>query len=149
MDNSNIKVYLAISGALIVLFILIILIPFSSKKTTTQDKITNPNSQLFPTSVDSNPLKVANQVTPVTIPADFTGALEEKIPQQIIDLAAQKKDLRLKVPLSLSSFTIDFDYSEDKFTLTLNDPKDQSQKEFESWKLANYPLLGSDQFLLK
>ncbi|MFA6532716.1 MAG: hypothetical protein WCT22_01825 [Patescibacteria group bacterium] len=149
MDNSNIKMYLAISGALIVLLILIILIPFSSKKTSTQDKTTNPNGQLFPTSVDSNPLKVVNQVTPITIPADFTGVIEEKIPQPIVDLAAQKKDLRSKVPLSLSTFTIDFDYAEDKFTVALKDPKDQAQKEFESWRILNYSLLDSNQFLLK
>ena len=150
MDNSNIKLYLAISGALIVLLILIILIPFSSKKTTTQDKDNSSNNQLFPTSIETNLTNSTNSTRKLTpIPADFTGALEEQIPQSILDLADQKKDLRLKVPLSLSSFTIDFDYGEDKFTITLKDPKDQAQKEFESWRTSNYPLLGSNQFLLK
>lgn len=146
MDNSNIKVYLAISGALLVLFILVLIIPFSSKKTVNNESSTS-NQNPFPTSIETNSTNSTIKLTPV--PADFTGALEEKIPQPIIDFAAQKKDLRLKVPLSLSTFTIDFDYSEDKFNLTLKDPKDQSQKEFDSWKTANYPLLGSDQFLLK
>lgn len=148
MDSQNIKVYLAISGALIVLFILILVIPFT-KKTPTQDKTTKSTNQLFPTSVETNPSPVTTNVTPVTIKANFTGALEEPIPQQIVDLASQKKDLKSKVPLSLSTFSIDFDYSTDKFVVTLKDPKDQAKKEFESWRNSNYSKLGADQFLLK
>ncbi|MFA6081104.1 MAG: hypothetical protein WC741_01725 [Patescibacteria group bacterium] len=149
MDNSNIRIYLAISGALIVLLILVILIPFSSKKTENIETPTT-NQSPFPTSIETNSTDSTNSTKKLTpIPADFTGALEEKIPQPIIDLAAQKKDLRLKTPLSLSTFTIDFDYGEDKFTVTLKEPKDQAQKEFESWRKTNYPLLESSQFLLK
>ncbi len=149
MDNSNIKVYLAISGALLVLFILVLIIPFSSKKTVNNESSTT-NQNPFPTSIETGSSSTGSTNKALTpIPADFTGALEEKIPQPIIDFAAQKKDLRLKSPLSLSTFTIDFDYSEDKFTLTLKDPKDQSQKEFESWRTTNYPLLGSEQFLIR
>ncbi|PIX81976.1 MAG: hypothetical protein COZ34_00485 [Candidatus Pacebacteria bacterium CG_4_10_14_3_um_filter_34_15] len=148
MDSQNIKVYLAISGALIVLFILVLIIPFT-KKNPTQDKTTKSTNQLFPTSVETNPSPATANVTPVTIKAGFTGALEETIPQQIVDLASQKKDLKLKVPLNLSTFSIDFDYSTDKFVVALLDPKDQAKKEFESWRTANYPSLGSEQFLLK
>lgn len=149
MDNSNIKIYLAISGALVVLFILIILVPFSSKKTVDNGSSTT-NRNPFPTSIETNSTNSTNSTKRLApIPADFTGALEEQIPQPIIDLATQKKDLRSKVPLSLSTFTIDFDYSEDKFTVALKDPKDQAQKEFEGWRAANYSLLINDQFLLK
>ena len=152
MDNSNIKVYLAISGALIVLFVLVLIIPFSSKKTTKNNlqPTTFPNA--FPTTVSTGSSTYPLQPTPYNltpIPADFTGALDEKIPQPIIDFAAQKKDLRDKTPLTLSTFTIDFDYNTDKFLVTLKDPKDQAQKEFESWRSTNYPMLGTEQFLLK
>ncbi len=149
MDNSNIKVYLAISGALIVLVILVLIIPFSSKKTVNNESSTT-NQNPFPTSIETNSTNSTNSTKRLTpIPADFTGALEEKIPQPIIDFAAQKKDLRNKTPLALSTFTIDFDFNTDKFVVTLKDPRDQSQKEFDSWRTANYSLLGSDQFLLK
>jgi hypothetical protein len=151
MDSQNIKVYLAISGALIVLFVLVLIIPFSSKKTT-NNNLQPTTSPLFPTSVSTGSSTYPLQPTPYNltpIPADFTGAIEEKIPQPIIDFAAQKKDLRLKVPLSLSTFTIDFDYNTDKFVVTLKDPKDQAQKEFESWRTANYPGLGSEQFTIR
>lgn len=152
MDNSNIKVYLAISGALVVLLILVLVIPFSSKKTSTENGSTNSNGQLFPTSVETNSTSQNNNQPNANIPtikADFTGAIDEKIPQPVIDLAAQKKDLRLKVPLNLSTFTIDFDYGEDKFTVALKEPKDQSQKEFESWRTTNYPGLEINQFIIK
>ena len=151
MNNSNIKVYLGISFALIILFILVLIIPFSKKTTDYNPKTTT--SPPFPTSIETDPAdstdstNSTNILTP--IPADFTGAMDEPIPQQIIDLAAQKKDLRLKTPLNLSTFTINFDYGEDKFIITLKDPKDQAQKEFENWRVSNYPGLNSDQFIIK
>ena len=155
-NNPNIKIYIAISGALIFLFILILIIPLSSKKTPAKNDKTGQTDQVFPTTVEANPSPSVNRgetindnSTQTTVKAGFTGAAEEQIPQQIVDQAAQKKDLRQKSPLILSVFTIDFDYSEDKFNVTLKDPKDQSQKEFESWRIANYPGLGADQFLLK
>lgn len=140
MDNSNIKVYLAISGALIVLFILILVIPFSKKPTAT----------LQPTPYTPRPTIVdTGGQDPVSVPAVFTGVAEEELPSQTIDLSLQKQDLRQKTPLDLSAFIIDFDYSEDKFIVTLKDPKDQSQKEFESWRTTNYSGLGAEQFLIK
>lgn len=145
MDNSNIKVYLAISGALIFLLILIIIIPFS-KKSPSSSLTPTPNS-IQPTSVKTDS---AGSISPSTVPvSDFTGAVDEPIPQTIIDRASQKKDLQSKVPLELSTFSIDFDYGEDKFIVTLKDPKDQAQKEFESWKNTNYPGLGNEQFLFR
>lgn len=155
INNPNVKIYIAISGALIFLFILILIIPLSSKKTPTKNDTTGQTNQVFPTTVEANPSPSVNRgdtttnPTPITIGAAFTGAIEEQIPQQIVDLATQKKDLRQRSPLILTSFTIDFDFDEDKFNVTLNDPKGQSQKEFESWRAANYPGLGTDQFLLK
>lgn len=150
MDSQNIKVYLAISGALIILLILIIVIPFTKQKPVTNPQ--QPVTNLIPTTVETNPSASsgqANNPSPATIKAGFTGALDEPIPQQIVDLAAQKKDLKSKVPLSLSTFSIDFDYSQDKFVVTLKDPKDTAQKEFESWRTVNYSGLGADKFLLK
>lgn len=147
-NGTNTKIYLAISGALIFLFILIIIIPFS-KKTPTQNGVNTPTSQPLPTSVEINPTASSVKQSNTTIPANFTGAAEEPIPQQIIDTAAQKKDLMQKIPLNLTSFSIDFNYGQDKFIVTLEDPKEQSQKEFESWRNANYTGLNAQQFLLK
>lgn len=149
MDSQNVKVYLAISGALIFLFILIIIIPFAKKPINNQQSIINNNP--LPTSVEANPTlsSQSDNANLVKVPASFTGAIDEPIPQGIVDLAAQKKDLQQKVPIDLSAFSIDFDYGEDKFVVSLKDPKDQSQKEFESWRASNYSALGADQFILK
>ena len=150
MNNSNIKVYLGISFALIILFIFILIIPFSNKKISPQKTTTPSSNQPFPTSIETDSTDSTNSTNTLTpIPADFTGVAEEELSKEIIDLAAQKKDLRQKVLLNLSTFTIDFDYGEDKFIVTLNEPKDQSQKEFESWRAANYPGLSTEQFLLR
>ena len=151
MDSQNIKVYLAISGALVVLLILIIIIPFSSKKTSTCP-LPPTTYPLIPTTVQINSSpssQVTNNQATNSVPATFTGALDEPVSQNIIDVSNQKRDLQSKLPLSLSTFSIDFNYSEDKFEVTLNDPKDQAKKEFESWRTTNYPLLGSEQFILK
>jgi len=149
MDSQNIKVYLAISGALIVLLILVIIIPFTKQKPVTGPQ--QPVTNLIPTTVETNPSSYSLPPTtyPLNVPADFTGAIDEPVSQQIIDLAAQKKDLRQKAPLNLTAFLIDFDYNEDKFVVFLKDPKDQAQKEFENWRTANYPGLGAEQFLIK
>lgn len=149
MDSQNIKVYLGISFALIILFILILVIPFSKKTTNDNPQPTPYNLQ--PTSVETNSFP-SNQVTnnqAFAIPADFTGVAEEELPPQVLDTSLQKKDLRQQTPLDLSAFTIDFDYNQDKFMVILKDPKDQARQEFENWRSANYPGLSSDQFLLK
>ncbi len=149
MDNSNIKVYLGISFALIILFILVLVIPFSKKSSTSILQPTPYNLQ--PTTVETNSSSYPLQPTPynLSIPADFTGVAEEELPAQVLDASLQKKDLRDKVPLDLSTFAIDFDYGTDKFVVTLIDPKFQSRSEFESWRTANYPGLGAEQFLIK
>ena len=147
MDSQNIKVYLAISGALIVLLILIIVIPFTKQKPVTN--LQQPINNLIPTTVETNQSPDTNTPTPATRKAGFAGALDEPVPQNIIDLSNQKRDLQSKVPLNLSTFSIDFDYGEDKFIVSLKDPRDTAQKEFESWRGANYPALGSEQFTFR
>ncbi len=152
MDSQNVKVYLAISGALIVLLILIIIIPFSKKQPVSSPNPQQQATNLIPTSVETNPSASsgqANNPSPMIVKADFTGVVEEELPPQVLDTSLQKKDLRQKVPLDLSTFSIDFDYGEDKFIVSLKDPKDQAKQEFETWRTNNYPGLGSEQFLLK
>jgi hypothetical protein len=155
MDLQNVKVYIAVSLALIVLLVLIIIIPFSSKKPSsslTPNSLTPSPSSIFPTSVKTGSITlVPNNLTPSPSPISpgFTGALDETIPPKLIDSTNQKNDLLSKVPLSLTTFTVDFDYSDDKFIVTLKEPRDQAQREFESWKAANYSGLNSEQFILK
>jgi hypothetical protein len=146
MQTPNTKIYLIISGALIVLFILIIILPFSKK---TGNQPGNTNNLLTPTTVQTNPSLGTNNQSSIVIPADFTGAAEEELPTQVIEASAEKKDLRDKVPLDLTTFSIDFDYGQDRFIVTLKDPKDQAQKEFDNWRTNNYPGIAANQFIFK
>lgn len=148
MNMPNNKIYLVVSFALIILLVLILIIPFGKKKTPEQlVPTTFPTPTTFETQ-PNDPIGTTpgqNDLKPTV----FTGVKEETLPKELVDLSAQKLTLRQKTPLSLSTFTISFDYNTDKFVVTLIDPKDQAQKEFESWRVANYPGLGTEQFLLK
>lgn len=144
MDNSNIKVYLGISVALVVLLILIIVIPFSKKPITNNQSPTT--NLIIPTSVEINQSPTTNHQSPNTVPADSTGVAEEALPPAIVDAAVQKQDLRKQLPLTLTSFKIDFNYAEDKFNVTLNEPKVQSRNEFNLWKSNAYPGIEMSQF---
>ena len=137
MDNSNFKVYVGISVALVVLLILILIIPFSKKSSSSLQPIPY-NLQPSPTTYPLQPTTFA--------PADSTGVAEEELPTAIVDAAFQKQDLRKQLPLTLTSFKIDFSYVEDKFIVTLNEPKDQSRNEFNLWKNNIYPGIEINQF---
>jgi hypothetical protein len=138
MQNSNFKVYIGISIALVVLLMLILVIPFSKKTSSNQQSTTN--NLITPTSVEViNPSVSA-------VPAQFTGVSEEELPQATIDAANQKQNLRNLLPLLLSSFSIDFNYEQDKFIVTLSEPKDQSRTEFDQWKNNTYPAIDINQF---
>lgn len=149
MNISNIKIYIGVSLILIVILILIIIIPFS-KKSNTQQSSSTANYFPTPTSVaTSGQLGNLISPTPISIPANFTGALDATLPPSIVNLSTQKQELRSKVPLNLRTFSVDFDYSQDKFTVTLTDPRDQAQANFDSWRVNNYSALGPDQFIIK
>ncbi len=145
MNPPNIKIYLVVSGILIILFLLVTFFPYSKKA----DNQKQNNFLPQPTSVEVKQLDNGNFSTPTLAPANFTGVAEENIPQDIIDLSSQKRDLKNKLPLELSTFLVDFDYSEDKFVVTLKDPKDKARTEFENWKNSNYPALNINQFNFK
>lgn len=130
-----------------VIFLIIILIalmiPFGNKK--------NDDQNITPTSVSTPPgIKPINGLTPTLIPFRFTGGdLTQDIPPDIKLFSKQKTDLRRKTPLELPFGTISFDYESDTLTLTLVEPKDQSQTAFETWLLQAYPAIPKEQFAIQ
>lgn len=142
IPNLNTKILIGLSAFLAILFLVSLLMTTANK-----NKKPGDNQQNFVT-----PTKVQVDISPKNIstptPAPFTGVKEEPIPTEQINLVNQKKDLRNKLPLSFSTFKIDFDYTQDKFTVTLNTPKDISLKEFLNWRTTNYPALNLDQFII-
>ncbi len=145
MPTPNMKVYLAISGVLIVLFLVVTFIPFGKKSTDDQPQNNFPT----PTTIEANPTSGVNNQVPTVAPADFTGVSEQEMPQEAANISLQKQDLRSKVPLDTGLFQIDFDYGEDKFIVTLAEPKAENRQQFGQWLKENYPSLDNNQFNFK
>ena len=107
-------------------------------------------SSITPTSLFPTKIIISPSPTPTLIPiAPFTGVLDVTIPQSTIDLVQQEQSLRKKTPVEEMYFTITFDYSEDKFIVTLKEPKTISQEEFKKWKSVNYQLISENRFLIR
>lgn len=118
------------------------------KSTTTQppNSISPTLSQSLPKSEDSNSLSPAQQNEPTLIAPTFTGASDEELPQDILELSLQKQELRNKTPLNEQNFTITFDFETDRFTVLLSEPTDISQTLFYQWLEVNYPAIPKDRF---
>jgi len=104
-------------------------------------------SSPFPTqiidekSVSTSPTRIP--------PGENTGVLEEELPKETRDLAVQKMELRAKMPLALSEFSIDFNYETDRFTVLLIGDKETSESVFTSWLSTNYPAIPIDRFTIE
>lgn len=142
-QQPNIRLYLILSGILLVIFLALIIVPLGRRAINQQQSEAFPT----PTSVVGGPLTPPADGHETIVPADFTGAAEEELPKEVTDQINQKQDLRYRTPISLNTFIIDFDYAEDKFTVALSEPKNQSLQEFQDWKTANYPAIPQDQFI--
>ena len=140
MHQPNIRLYLILSGILVIILVAIFIIPLGRRGVNQPPGETVPT----PTSIATAPIDEHGS-TVATV--DFTGVAEEELPDNVAEQTSQKQDLRYRTPLTLSTFVIDFDYNQDKFTVALNEPKDQSRQEFNDWKNANYPAIPADQFI--
>jgi len=144
MNTPNLKLYIGISAGLLLVFIILVVFPFGKKSINNQSPIINN----FPTPTT---VEISNQsaIEPTIPSSDFTGVAEEELPQSVIDASLQKQDLRSRVPFNTGLFSIDFDYGEDKFTVTLAEPKEDNRNQFEEWRKNNYPTLNINEFILK
>lgn len=142
MPKPNIKLYLILSGVLAVILLIIVIIPLNRRPKSSN----NGSSFPTPTTIDSAN-QPGNKVERPIETKDFTGVEEEALPAEVLNQSGQKQDLRYRTPLTLTTFTIDFDYAEDKFIVNLSEPKDVALKEFEEWKKNNYSFIPMDQFI--
>jgi len=142
----EIKLYYVIPLVfLVILIVIVLLIPSNKQPVKKTDNTGLQPTMPFPTQI------IIDKTPPVpTIATTFTGAIKEQnIPKEQVDLAAQKKELRKKIPLKQDTFTVTFDFTSDKFIVTLNDPKDTNRTIFEDWLKTNYPGLPLDRFMFK
>ena len=143
MNPPNIKIYLIISGSLIVLFLVVTFVPFG-KKTVNKPSGNFP----IPTTYEINPPPYLEPTVgiPYIEPVEFTGVKDIELPPEVLERSNQKQDLRKQVPFNTGLFQIDFDYSEDKFIVTLTEPKVDNRTQFDNWKQNNYPTIPINQF---
>lgn len=133
----------------IILLGLFFLISFK-KPAQKPTEIISPTQAPSPTTfIVTKPSPTLPEASPTLIAPTFTGVKEEELPQNELDLSQQKQELKNKLPIKEAGFTIEFDYAEDKFTVSLIEPKEKSKQDFLGWLKANYPAIPEDRFILK
>ncbi len=144
------KLIKIITGLIILLSLILLLIYIlrSFKKPIFEKNIIIPT----PTKVE-NVFK-RNEITPIitpseVIPATQTGAFDQELPLEEKILTDQKMKLKTNLPLILDGFRIEFDYSEDKFIVYLEEPKAANQVKFLNWLQENYSAIPKDRFIFK
>ncbi len=147
--NKTTAIY-GILGILIVILVFLIWL-FQRPKSNTLIK---PNTSTISPSISDtetsqHPTQRVSSIAPTQIPPQFTGALDVTIPQPTIDASNQKQDLRRKTPYQSDAFDITFDYANDLFVVTLQDPKNSNRINFDAWVKQNYPLIPISNFTFK
>jgi len=130
-----------------VFFIIVITIAIATIIYVYSHLPTTPHD-LPPTPYPPQPTSYHLPPTPSLIPPQtFTGVeTNQEIPTDIEAIGEQKTNLRKQIPLTLSFATIEFDYKNDLFLVTLLSPTEESKTQFNSWREQNYPALTEDKF---
>ncbi|PIY69433.1 hypothetical protein COY90_00670 [Candidatus Roizmanbacteria bacterium CG_4_10_14_0_8_um_filter_39_9] len=145
------KLYVVLTVITVIIIITVITV-ITSRKPTTNYQLPATTIAPLPTKIiiDQRPTTNDSKRTGKVIPAIFTGVSEEQnIPKIETDLATQKRELRLKIPLTTPEFNVNFDFANDVFDVTLTPTNVQNKTTFEAWAAANYPLIPQDRFNVK
>jgi len=151
--KTHLKSFFIIILILILFLLLLILVP--SKNTKTQQTSITPSIIPSPTTIIANnyisPTNTATkpQLSPTLLPVIAnSGVLDQELTATEKKLAEQKQALRKKIPLVDKDFKVTFDYSQDKFIVALNSPKESTKKTFTQWLEKNYPSIPIDRFII-
>lgn len=147
----DIKYYLIPAAVLVVIVLIILILPFNPNRPASQPAPTESPAiptMRTPTRFQMPTPLVTSAITPTPLPPkDSTGGIQDQqLSKEIVDLASQKTELRMKTPLTVNFGTISFDYNTDRFSVKLNDPKDKNKTAFESWLKQTYPAIPIDRF---
>jgi hypothetical protein len=148
MNNIQKPHILVYVGLILILVVLVILVSMISLPQTKK-----PNNQLPITNIPISKIPITNnqsQITPtISYPAPTGTGASEEIPKTVEDLATQKQNLKKTLPLQQADFQITFDYTTDKFVVTLSEPQNTSKQNFFTWLKKNYPLISIDKFVFE
>ena len=129
----EIKLYYVIPAIfLVILVVMILLMPKNKSETP---GVVAPTRRPLPTRIQLDEKTVPLRApTLIPHPKNGTGVSDEQnIPKRGNRPGNPKRELRKKTPLTLSSFTMTFDFSTDQFMVVLNEPKNSSQTTFNDW----------------
>ena len=90
----------------------------------------------------------SDDISPTLVHPTFTGVNEE-IPQSVLNKSRQMQTLKSKVPVRENTFTVEYDYSKDKFSVFLSEPKEKNRIVFQQWLNDNYQSLSLDKFNIR
>ncbi|GIW64256.1 MAG: hypothetical protein KatS3mg092_0189 [Patescibacteria group bacterium] len=141
MTKQKLLIFGTFLGFLFLIFLVILSVKPKTPSQPNQTSI-NPTQEIKINNAQEQKVITPQPTIP---PQDFTGVKEEELPKEIKDYSEQKLDLMKKLPLKMPYFTIDFDYVEDKFTVTYSDSP-TSKQIFFSWLSQNYPALKMEDF---
>jgi len=150
MNRQNFRIYFVAAGILGIAFLVILFIPTKKQETIESNPMTSfptPTAFEFKTATTVSTSETSS-VSPLISPIDFTGVKEETLSKEISNLVIQKQKLKKNLPLQESFFTITFNYNSDNFIVVLKNPRNESQKNFEKWRTANYPAIPMDRFTI-
>ncbi len=143
--------YLIIIIVSLVILVLIIITGMTLRKPT---EILPPEGtpiSIIPTAVDVDEFTTIHPddpTFPLLSPQPFTGATEPTVSQKEIASIEQEWNLR-ENPYFDQNFTVEYDYSQDVFVVTLFPPQGNNLEKFNQWRLANYSGILEDRFQLK
>jgi hypothetical protein len=142
------KTTLIIIGCAVILLslILILMVMRRIQPTTSNLNISPTLTQEEPTVSAIQP-SINEVVSPTPLLSEpFTGGIMPTFPPQEVATSDQQAALQLKLPVQTSQFTINFDYANDIFIVTLVQPADKSKTAFDTWLKTNYPAIPIVRF---
>jgi len=148
ISKTTLKFYLLPAILLVVIIIIYIIATLPGRSKPNNPAVITPTSSTNKPYLSPTPYIL---VTPTKIPVqNFTGAeINQTLPPELKNLGEQKTTLRRLTPLTLPVGMIDFDYENDRFTLTLKEPKNESEATFDLWLKQTYPAIPKEQFAIR
>lgn len=96
----------------------------------------------------TNILEITPKKAPKEEESRFTGASLD-LPEEIKNTASEKTSLLERLPYKQKGFSINFNYKEAKFIVSLSEPKEKNKEIFLNWLKNNYSNIPKDQFIFK
>ncbi len=145
----NNKKYLLIFILFIVLLLIIITyFMMTSGRTKQPENTLQPSGSPIPIITTANPAADATSA-PVTTPLPFTGSKDVEFTETQINEINEERNLRRTSPYNGGTFVVTYNPVNDLFEVTLTQPRENAQNDFEIWRKIDYPDVSLERFTFK